>query len=246
MLSRTTRQLVSRMFAPSQFRAFASKSSDHKDHHDEGKSRLQGHHDGHHEHHEHQGHFTPVTFTRSHSGRNPAPNISVQPDIPHGNPADPGFDVVEKRSRTPFGTKMNPQRHVYMHQMQMQYDDHFFIGDFPNPDIVAEKEPSKLYKEQAVSLVVDYLQKHHNGFNLQATNWDELKGTSWQVHGVDNINDLKFALFDFLADHIIVKENKFRPRIEQRIRKSAAREYFLMTQAARQCLLCWKKYRRVL
>jgi murein L,D-transpeptidase YafK len=113
-----------------------------------------------------------------------------------------------------------------MHQMQMQYDDHFFIGDFPNPDVLAEREPSRLYKEHAVDLTVKFLQKHNKEFSLQCDNWDELKGTSWQVHGIDNINELKFAIFDHLADSIVVKESKFRPRIEQRIRKSAAREYF--------------------
>lgn len=165
-----------------------------------------------------------MTFQRSSSGRNPAPNISVQPNIPHGDPADPGFNPTEKRKSALFGTKMNPQRHTYMHQFQTQYDDHNFVGDFPTPDFVAEREPAQIYKEQAVGLAIGYLQKHVQGFSLQATNWDELKETSWQLHGLENINEVKFALFDYLAENLIVKENKFRPRIEQRIRKSAARE----------------------
>lgn len=132
--------------------------------------------------------------------------------------------MVEKRSRFFLGTKLNPTRHIYMHTVQWQYDDHFFIGDFPNPDIIAEKEPSIAYKEQAVSLVIGYLQKNVQGFSLETTEWEELKGTSWQLHGIDNINELKFQLFDFLADNLVIKESKFRPRVEQRLRKSAARE----------------------
>lgn len=230
MLSRTTRQLVRTLYSPAQLRAFASKKDSGKDSHDShhpAEHHEEDHHDSHHDHHEtheHQGYFHPIKFTPSHNGRVPAPNITVTPDIPHGNPSDPGFDVIEKRKRVMFGTKLNPQRHIYMHNLQMQYDDHFTIGDFPNPDIIAEKEPSKIYKEQAVDLTVKYLMKNVKEFSIQATNWDELKSTSWQVHGIENINELKFAIFDHLADNIIVKENKFRPKIEQRIRKSIARE----------------------
>jgi hypothetical protein len=75
-----------------------------------------------------------------------------------------------------------------------------------------------------VSLVIGYLQKNVQGFSLETTEWEELKGTSWQLHGIGNINELKFQLFDFLADNLVIKESKFRPRVEQRLRKSAARE----------------------
>lgn len=196
---------------PSQVRGFGGSGDSHHAH------------DGDH-HPEHRGYVMPIVFRHSHTGRNPAPNLTAQPDIPHDDPADPGYDITAKRKNHLVGTKLTPTRHTYMHQYQLQYDDKFFIGDFPNPDILAEKEPSRVYKEHAVYLTMQFLKDNVKGFELLSQNWDELKSTSWQLHGIDNINDLKFELFDYLADNIIVKESKYRPRVEQRLRKSVARQ----------------------
>lgn len=216
MLNRATRQIVRCLMRPSQVRAFGSAGGSHE---------AGDHHDAEHGHHqEHRGYVVPIKFVHSYLGRNSAPNLTPQPDIPHDNPADPGYDVTAKRKNSLIGTKLNPTRHTYMHQLQLQYDDKNFIGDFPSPDIIGEREPSKIYKEQAVQLTIQYLSNRVKGFDLQTQDWNELKSTSWQLHGVDNINDIKFEIFDYLGDNIVVKESKYRPRIEQRLRKSVARE----------------------
>jgi hypothetical protein len=235
MLHRATRQLCRVVVNPVQARAFASKpkkdhaKEDHHDHH--GKDDH--HHDGHHDHHDHHDHelktgphwAEKVKHVPSYLGRRTWISASVGDGIPHSDPANPGYDVMEKRSRSFVGTKLNPQRHFYVNrQYQQQYDDHYFIGDFPEADIIAQSQPSSVYTEQAVRAAFKYLSQKIPGFNLKAEDWEELKGTSWQLHGIDNINTLKYEILDYLADNIVVKESKFRPKVEQRLRKSMARQ----------------------
>lgn len=210
MLSRATRQLQIAVHTSRLARAFGSSHHDHHDeHHDDG------HHPVYYNVHKHQSNSL---------GRNRMVNLRILNDITHNDPSHPEHDFVAKRGASYMATKMDPRRHIYMHHNPIQnYDDHFFVGDFPTPDLVAEREPSRAYREQAVQLAQGFLAKARPQLKVSFEDWEEARGTSWQLHGIQDIDILKFEIWDHLSDNIIVKENKFRPRIEQRLRREAVR-----------------------
>ena len=122
-------------------------------------------------------------------------------------------------------SKYNPKRHMYMHHTaQQQFDSFYAVGEFPEADIIAEKQPNKEYLVQAVDHAFRFLAKRVPGFQLTLGDWQDSRHTSWQLHDIENIDEIKFEIFDYLADTLIIKESKFRPRVEQRLRKAAARQ----------------------
>lgn len=110
------------------------------------------------------------------------------------------------------------------HTAQQQFDSFYAVGEFPEADIVAEKQPNKEYLVQAVDQAFKFLAKRVPGFQLTVADWQDARHTSWQLYDIDNIDEIKYEIFDHLADTLIIKENKYRPRVEQRMRKAAARQ----------------------
>ena len=215
MLARVARRAET-FVAMRQARFFGS-SHHHDDHHND-------HHDDHHDDHHAKKHYYNVHKQVSPPmGRVQYTSLRILNDIPHNDPSNPDQDFNEKASRTPMSSKMDPRRHIYQHHAYQSFDDHFFVGDFPDADIIAEREPNRQYKEAAVRLAVEFLRQTKPDLELNFEDFQEVQGTSWQIHGIEDIDDIKFRLWDLFADNIIVKENKFRPRIEQRFRKEAAR-----------------------
>lgn len=141
-------------------------------------------------------------------------------------------DAPKKWLNALVGSRKNPQKHMYMHhQPQQQYDDNWAVGEFPVPDRVANKVFSNAYKFEAASLIFDSLSKTESSFVLNGSDFKEVEHQSWQLQGVNNIDDLKFSLLDKLAESIVVKESKYRPKVEQRIRRTFTREYADVTKA---------------
>lgn len=111
-------------------------------------------------------------------------------------------------------TKLNPNKHIYMHhQFQKSHDDYYVLGEYPTPEILAQKIASKAYEIKAIDVSFKHLQTIIPGFSLTKKDFENVKNHSWQVYGVD-IDAYKYQVLSKLAQEIVVKENKNRPKIE--------------------------------
>ena len=120
-------------------------------------------------------------------------------------------------------SKLDPSKHTYMHHNNSAgYEHYFAIGEFPVPEILAQKLPSQKYQTEAIGIVFNWLNNNVEGFNLDAEQFESVKSHSWQVYNV-NIEALKFNLCTVLADGIVVAENKYRPNVERRTREKLSR-----------------------
>lgn len=132
--------------------------------------------------------------------------------------------VSKKEQYNITWTKLNPNKHVYMnHQFQKSHDDYYVLGEYPTPEILAEKIPAATYQHQAVDIAFNFFSGLSGEFNLDADNFKDVQHHSWQVHGVD-IDAYKYQLLSKLARGIVIRENKNRPKIEQRLRDQFSRE----------------------
>lgn len=77
-------------------------------------------------------------------------------------------------------TKLNASKHVYMHhQYQKSHDDYYVIGEYPTPEILAEKIPAATYQNEAIDIAFGFFNGLSSEFNLSGDNFQTVQHHSW-------------------------------------------------------------------
>jgi hypothetical protein len=65
------------------------------------------------------------------------------------------------------------------HQFQKSHDDYYVLGEYPTPEILAEKIPAATYQNQAVDIAFGFFNNLSQDFNLTADNFENVQSHSW-------------------------------------------------------------------
>ena len=127
---------------------------------------------------------------------------------------------VTKRGFTFFRKSLNPEKHIYFNR---HYTDHseslYWPGRILQPKSFAAKGSNADYIEQTKNALFNYLrEKYPDNFQYTVKDYDAIKNNSFYCYNVD-IFDHFVNVSNILADSVIVKESRFRPAVEQKIRK---------------------------
>ena len=133
------------------------------------------------------------------------------------------YGVYELEQYNQHISRLDPYKHTYMHwSFNDSYDSYFTLGEYPVPNLVAQRGSDDAYQNASVDVVFSWLQENVEGFNLTLADFEQVQHHSWQVYDVE-IDTLKYSLLSALADGINIRESKFRPNVERRRRERLSR-----------------------
>jgi hypothetical protein len=118
-----------------------------------------------------------------------------------------------------FGNhKYDPRKHQNMDRwIQNSYANVYRWGEYPDWKLTDKKRlPKDIYINPCISAVFSYLNSKY-GCDITVENYDTHKNNSWAVYGIDIKAEMP-TILELLASEVVVKDNKYRAKVEQRKR----------------------------